>query len=153
MKNRKLSFKPELEEIIKKCDVCYLAMVDEDGNPYVIPMNFGYHEDTIYLHSSRQGRKIDILKNNPNVCISFSVDHKLNYVNEEVACSWSMKYKSVLVFGKVEFIYDLDAKREALNHIMANYSERKFTYNDPAVKDVQPFKVEIDKMDGRAYGY
>lgn len=153
MKNRKLTFKPELEEIIKKCNVCNLAMVDEEGNPYVIPMNFGYHEDIIYLHSSQQGKKINILKNNPRVCVSFSTDHKLNYVHEEVACSWSMKYKSVLAFGKVEFIDDMQAKREALNYIMANYSQRKFNYNDPAVKDVQPFKIVIEKMDGRAYGY
>ncbi len=153
MKNRELTFKPELEEIIKKCQVCNLAMVDLNGKPYVLPMNFGYHEDVIYLHSARQGRKIDILKKKPEVCISFSSDHKLNWVNEEVACSWSMKYKSVLVFGRVEFIEEMEEKREALNYIMANYSDRKFSYNDPAVRDVQPFRVIIEKMDGRAYGY
>lgn len=153
MKNRELTFKPELEEIINKCEVCNLAMVDEEGKPYVIPMNYGYHDDVIYLHSARQGKKIDILKKNPSVCVSFSTDHQLNYVNEEVACSWSMKYKSVLAYGKVEFIDDMEEKREALDHIMANYSDRKFNYNDPAVKDVQPFKVVVEKMDGRAYGY
>ncbi|MDZ7743498.1 MAG: pyridoxamine 5'-phosphate oxidase family protein [Bacteroidota bacterium] len=153
MKNRELTFKPELEEIIRKCDFCNLAMVDEEGKPYVLPMNFGYHEEVIYLHSARQGRKIDILKKNPEVCISFSTDHKLNWVNEEVACSWSMKYKSVLAYGKVEFIDDMNDKREALDHIMANYSDRKFSYNDPSVRDVQPFKVIIERMDGRAYGY
>lgn len=155
MKNRELTFKPELEEIISKCDVCSLAMVDEDGNPYVLPMNFGYKDDTIYLHSARAGKKIDVLKKNPKVCVSFSTDHKLNFVNEEVACSWSMKYKSILAHGKVEFIDidDLESKRDALNIIMANYSDRKFSYNDPAVKDVQVFMVVVEKMEGRAFGY
>ena len=153
MKNREITFKPEIEEVISKCEVCNLAMVDDEGNPYVIPMNFGYHENVIYLHSSRQGKKIDLLKKNPKVCVSFSTDHQLHWVNEEVACSWSMKYKSVLAYGKVEFINDMDAKREALDHIMTNYSEREFKYNDPAVKDVQPFKVVVERMDGRAYGY
>ena len=153
MKNRELTFKPELEEIIQKCEVCNVAMIDIDGNPYVVPMNFGYHEDVIYLHSKKSGKKIDILKKNPRVCVSFSTSHQLHWVNEEVACSWSMKYKSVLAFGKVEFIDDMQEKRDALNHIMANYSDRKFSYNDPSVEDVQPWKVVVERMDGRAYGY
>lgn len=153
MKNRKLTFKPEMEQIIKKCDVCSLGMVDSNNEPYVLPMNFGYAEDTVYLHSAREGRKIDILRNNPRVCISFSTDHDLYFVNEEVGCSWGMKYRSILVYGKVEMIDDYDERVEALEHIMANYSDRDFKFNKPAVLDVQPFKVKVEKMEGRVLGY
>ncbi len=153
MKKRDLTFKPELESIIKKCEICNLAMIDEDGLPYVIPMNFGYADDHIYLHSARTGKKIDILKNNPQVCVSFSTDHQLKWVNEEVACSWGMKYRSVLAYGKVEFIDDFDAKEKALKIIMRNYSDIDFTFNAPAVNDVLVYCVKIDKMHGRALGY
>jgi nitroimidazol reductase NimA-like FMN-containing flavoprotein (pyridoxamine 5'-phosphate oxidase superfamily) len=153
MKKRDLTYKPELELIIWKCNVCNLAMVDTEGKPYVIPMNFGYDGDYVYFHSARSGKKVDVLKANPEVCISFSTDHQLRWVNEEVACSWGMKYRSVLAYGKVEFIDDFDKKEEALKVIMKNYSEIDFTFNAPAVKDVLVFRVKVETLHGRALGY
>ncbi len=153
MKKRDLTFKPELEAIIGNCQVCSLGMIDEKGEPYVLPMNFGYANDYIYFHSARSGKKIDILQNNPRVCVSFSTDHQLRWVNEEVACSWGMKYRSVLAYGRIEFIDDYDAKVEALKIIMSNYSEREFSFNAPAVKDVMVYRMKIEKLDGRALGY
>ncbi len=153
MKKRDLTFKPELESIIQKCQFCNLAMVDENGSPYVIPMNFGYRDDYIYFHSAQTGLKVDILKNNPNVCVSFSADEQLKWVNETVACSWGMRYRSVLAYGKIEFIDDFDAKEEALKVIMKNYSDIDFKFNAPAVKDVLVFRLKIEKLHGRALGY
>lgn len=152
MKNRKVTLKEELERIILKCDVCNLSMVD--GNlPYVIPMNFGYADDKIYFHSSKEGRKIDILRRNTNVCISFSTDHQLRYQSENVACSYSMKYRSVLAKGNVSFIDSMEEKEEALSIIMKNYSDLDFAFNMPAVRDVAVFVVNIETLEGRAYGY
>ena len=76
MKKRDLTFKPELESIINKCTICNLSMVDQEGKPYVLPMNFGYKDDHIYFHSARTGKKIDILQNNPESCrrLQFFVD-------------------------------------------------------------------------------
>jgi len=128
-------------------------MIDPDNAPYVIPMNFGYANDTVYLHSSRTGKKVDILKKNNRVSLSFSTDHELRWQSEKVACSYSMRYRSVLASGRVEFIEDMQEKVDALNVIMKNYTDRSFKYNDPAVRDVLVFKVVIDKLEGRAYGY
>ncbi len=153
MKTRILTFKPEIENIIRKCEVCYTGMVDEENMPYVIPMNFGYHNNNIYLHSAQTGKKISILTKNPNVCVVFSTDHELRYVNEHVACSWGMKYRSILAYGKVEFIEDYDEKITALNCIMKNYSEKEFTYKQPAIIDVKVYKVVVDKFEGRVHGY
>ena len=76
MKNRSLGSQQEIDEIIKKCQVCHIAMADPDGIPYVIPMNFGYRNGIIYLHSSRHGKKIDILKANPEDLYRFQ--HRLS---------------------------------------------------------------------------
>jgi nitroimidazol reductase NimA-like FMN-containing flavoprotein (pyridoxamine 5'-phosphate oxidase superfamily) len=153
MKNRTIDTKSEKDKIIGKCQVCHLAMTDQEGKPYVIPMNFGYDGEYLYFHGSSRGKKADILKANPDVCISFSTDHDLRYVNEEVACSWSMRYRSVLVYGRAELVEDDVEKIRCLNVIMSNYSERSFDYSEPAVRDVMVFRVKIDKIDGRAYGY
>jgi hypothetical protein len=153
MKNRPIISKAENEAVIRKCQTCNLAMVDPEGKPYVIPMNFGFDGEYVYFHGSATGKKVDVLKNNPNVCISFSTDHELRYVNEEVACSWSMRYRSVLVYGNAEFVDDPEEKIRFLNVVMAHYADRKFEYNAPAIREVMVFKVKVEKMDGRVYGY
>ena len=44
-----------IEATIKKCDICYVGLADTDGTPYVLPMNFGYRDGVIYLHSAQDG--------------------------------------------------------------------------------------------------
>jgi uncharacterized protein len=153
MRHRILTNIIEIEEIIKKCHVCHVAMVDLDGKPYVVPMNFGFEEGIIYLHSSRIGKKIEILKANPEVCVAFSTDYLLRYQNENVACSWSMKYRSVLAYGKVTFIEDDLQKVNHMNIIMKNYSPKEFKYNPPSIREVCCWKVIVNKFEGRVFGY
>lgn len=153
MKNRPITTRAEQEQIIGKCQFCNLAMTDPEGKPYVIPMNFGFDGEYVYFHGSAAGKKVDVLRANPNVCISFSTDHELRYVNEEVACSWSMKYRSVLIYGKAEFVTEPEEKIKCLNIVMKHYAAREFEYNAPAVREVMVFRVKIEKMEGRVYGY
>jgi nitroimidazol reductase NimA-like FMN-containing flavoprotein (pyridoxamine 5'-phosphate oxidase superfamily) len=153
MRQKNLENKEEILEIIRKCQVCTISMVDPDGKPYLVPMNFGFEEDVVYLHSAKEGKKIDILKNNPEVCINFTTDHELRYQNEDVACSWSMKYRSVLIYGKVEFVEDTEEKILHLNKIMKNYTPKDFSYNPPSLREVSCWKVRVERFEGRSFGY
>jgi len=153
MKSKVIDKQEEITSIINKCQVCHVAMVDQQGKPYLVPMNFGFEEGVIYLHSSRSGKKIEILKNNPEVCIEFSTDYFLRYQNEDVACSWSMKYRSVLAYGKVAFIEDEPEKVNHLNIIMINYTPKEFKYNPPSIREVCCWKVIVERFEGRVYGY
>jgi len=153
MKNRALVNPRDLLDIIQACDVCYVSMVDKDNKPYVIPMNFGFADNTILLHGAKVGKKTDILKNNPNLCIVFSTDHQLHWQNEDVACSWSMKYRSVLAYGKVEFVDDISEKEALLHQFMKSYSSKDFKYSKPSLNEVQVMKVPVEKFEGRAYGF
>jgi nitroimidazol reductase NimA-like FMN-containing flavoprotein (pyridoxamine 5'-phosphate oxidase superfamily) len=141
----------EIEVIINKCQTCHVAMVDQLGKPYLLPFNFGYSNGVVYLHSDYKGKKIDILKNNPSVCLNFTTDHEMFLAHEQVACSYGMAYRSVLVYGDVEFIDDLDSKIEAMNIFMKQYSNREFTYSNPAIKNVCLFQVRIMDFQGKIY--
>ncbi len=143
----------EIDSVIKRCQVCYVGMTDENGMPYVLPFNFGYFDGTIFLHGAQEGKKIDILKNNPNVCIVFSTDHALNKQSEEMACSYSMHYRSVQAFGKVEFVEDYDEKITLLNHVMAMYTKKEFQYNEPSVRNVCCMKVNVERFSGKMFGH
>lgn len=153
MHHRFITDQQEIDAIINKCEVCYVSMVDENNLPYVLPFNFGYDDGVIFLHSSQKGQKINILKNNPSVCIAFSTDHKLRYQSEQVACSYSMKYRSVLAFGKVEFIDDHEEKTAFLTKVMSHYTNREFIFNAPALREVCTYKVKVEKFTAKIYGY
>ncbi|MDY3068432.1 MAG: pyridoxamine 5'-phosphate oxidase family protein [Parabacteroides sp.] len=141
-----------IDSIIRKCDICFVGMADTDGTPYVIPMNFGYKDGVIYLHSAQEGRSISILSRNPRVCITFSTDHELIFQHPEVACSYRMRSKSVISWGKVEYEEDFDKKEEALNIIMKQYSDKEFKYGAPAVRNVKIWKVKLDEVTCKEFG-
>ena len=141
-----------IEATIKKCDICYVGLADTDGTPYVLPMNFGYRDGVIYLHSAQEGRSISILERNPRVCITFSTDHDLVFQHPEVACSYRMRSKSVICWGAVRFEEDFDKKMEALDIIMKQYSDKEFRYSDPAVKNVKIWIVEMDEVTCKEFG-
>lgn len=144
--------KEKIEALIRRNVVCYVGLIDLEGNPYVIPMNFGYNDEVLYLHSGPESGSVEALKKNPSVCITFSEGHELIYYDEEVACSYRMKSSSVICRGKVEFEDDFDKKIEALNIIMSHYTDREFKYSDPAVKNVLIWKVKIDDVSSKLFG-
>ncbi|UCG13989.1 MAG: pyridoxamine 5'-phosphate oxidase family protein [Deltaproteobacteria bacterium] len=139
-----------IAEIIRDSLVCRLAL-SEDNSPYVVPLCFGYEENTLYFHSSLEGKKIDILKKNGNVCFEFDIDHHV--VKDERACKWSMKYRSVIGFGKASFVQDPEEKMKGLNAIMKQYSGRSFDYPESALEATAIIKVEIESMTGKQNGY
>ena len=141
-----------IDALIRSCQYCTVAMTDENGIPYVIPMNFGYENNTIYLHSAKDGRSIRALEKNRNVCIVFSTNMKLVYQNVEVACSYGAQVASVVCEGKVVFEDDFDEKVRVLNIIMKQYSDRTFTYSTPAINNVKVWKVLIESISGKEFG-
>lgn len=108
------------------------------------------HDDR--LHSGPEGSKLEMLEHNNNVCITFSVGHKLVYQHEKVACSYSMRSESAMCRGQVEFIEEIDEKRRALDIIMRHYTDSEFNYSDPAVRNVKVWQVRINQMTGKVFG-
>lgn len=142
------------KSIIESSQVCHISMVDKNGLPYVLPFNFGFDGEYIWFHCGKEGTKIDILKANPNVCVNFSSDFVLGKRNAEVACSYFMNYRSILVTGKIEFIEDYDIKIKALNHVMFQYTKKNdFLYNKPAIDNICIFKLKLENFTGRSLGY
>lgn len=140
-----------MEEILSRCDVCYVGITDLAGDPYVIPMNFGYRDGVIYLHSGPTGSCLTMLECHNRVCITFSIDHELVFQHPQVACSYRMKAKSLLCRGTVRFPEDPEEKRNALDIIMHHYSSRSFTYSDPAIRNVKVWEVPIEQMTAKEY--
>ncbi len=142
----------QIERTIGKCEICFVGMIDVNQIPYVIPMNFGYLDGVVYLHSAPEGRSLSILEKNPTVCLTFSTAHDLVFQHPEVACSYRTRAESVIGWGKVRFEEDFDRKVDALDLIMKQYTEQKFTYSEPAVRNVKVWVVELEEATCREFG-
>ncbi|MFC2114392.1 pyridoxamine 5'-phosphate oxidase family protein [Bacteroidota bacterium] len=134
-------------QIISEAKVCHLSMVDLNGKPYTVPMNFGFIDNCFILHSGPGGKKLELLVQNPHVCISLEINSKLFVRQEEVACSYSMLYQSVVASGKLEFIEDPDEKRKLMNIVMKQYTQKDdYSYNNPAINNVVVMRVFCDAI-------
>ena len=142
----------QIEEIIRKCAYCTVGITDLEGNPYIIPMNFAYHDGVVYLHSGPEGGKLEMVERHPQVCINFCEGHELVYMHRQVACSYSMKSRSVVCRGKVRFIEDMDEKRQILDMFMKQYTENECGYAEPAVRNVKIWEVRVDQMSCLSFG-
>lgn len=145
-KEKEITDRNEIIAIIAKAKVCRLAMLD--GNrPYIIPLSFGYHDNTLYFHGSLKGKKIDLIQENPNICFEF--DHLIETTESDKACSWSMKFQSIIGFGKGCLLEGKEEKHKALAIIMAQYSKQQFDFPDKVLQSTAVIKVTIESMTGK----
>ena len=152
MKTYTIEEKERIEQILNSEQVCFVGFSDEDGVPYVLPMNYGYEDNIIYLHSGPVGKAIRILDKNPNVCITFCTQPKLIWQHPDVACSYRMQAESVICNGKVVFEEEFEEKERILGVIMRQYIDKDFKYSVPAVNNVKIWKVEIDSIAAKEFG-
>lgn len=145
-KDREITEPAEIEAIIQEAKVCRLAMVD-DGQPYVVPLNFGYRDNTLFFHSASSGRKIDVLKKNGRVCFEMDLVDEIKAAEE--ACDWGIRYRSVIGFGNATLLDDPDEKCEALDTIMGQHSNETFTYPASKLKATAVIRVDIERMTGK----
>ena len=151
MRTYTIENREEIEQVIRACKTCYLAMSENDL-PYVLPMNFALDGDSVILHSAQSGRMWETLQKNPKVCINWILGEELAWQDIQVGCSYRVKSKSVLVEGPVEFVEDYDEKYRCLKLIMKQYSDRDFEFNVPAVNNVGIIKVQINKISAKEFG-
>jgi uncharacterized protein len=146
-KDREIKDRKVIDDIIRRCRVCRLAMCDGD-QPYVIPLNFGYDGSFLYFHAALEGRKIDIIKKNNRVCFEFDILHDI--VMAEQACKWGAKYESVIGSGTAEILDAQDAKKAALEWIMRQYGSDSGDFSVEVMKKTLTLRVRILEISGKA---
>lgn len=147
--DKEITDRAEIEDILNRAVVCHLGLCD-NGIPYVVPVNYGYADGCLYIHSAKEGRKIDILRNNSNV--SFTIYTDENLFRSEMACNWTMKYSSVMGTGRASLIEGRTEKEAALRCIMQHYTETNLDFNPAKVDKVVIIKIEIDTLTGKKSG-
>ena len=114
-----------------------IASIDKIGYPQIIPMNFVFLNDVIYMHSYPKGEKIDNIITNSKV--GFEVDRELEFLpsyfsHPTDASLADTLYISVVVKGNAVVVSNLQEKSMGLNALMKKYQPEG--HYDPIKKDM-----------------
>ncbi|WP_292391719.1 pyridoxamine 5'-phosphate oxidase family protein [Methanosarcina sp. UBA5] len=141
----------QIEDILSKAKFLRLALLDSDTS-YIIPMAFGYKDNKIYLHCSREGKKIDILSRNSRV--AFEADSEAEIITTEDICKYNVRYRSVVGNGQARFVEDYNEKVEGLTVLSEHYGKKgPFEFEEWKVNRLCIVKIEIEEMTGKQHGF
>ena len=128
----------KIKEFLNDEHVGRISSIDTNGFPQIIPMNFVFRNDTVYMHSHVKGEKLDnISKNNK---VGFEVDRELEFLpsyfeDPHNASLADTLYISVVIKGIASFVSDREEKTLALNGLMEKYQPEG--YYEPIKSDMR----------------
>jgi len=151
-KDREIKDIKKIQQILDRCEVCRIGIMDGD-RPYVVPMSFGYccedGELEFYFHGAAAGKKVSLLREGRSVCLEFDTGYEV--IGGEQACSYSTYYQSVIAYGKPTFL-DGEDKVKGLGILMSQYSERTdFTYPDKMLQSMAVYKVVVNEFTAKEH--
>ena len=147
-KDKSFTEKNLLEKVLQGTQFITLAMVD-DGEPYLVPLSHGYDPENgrIYIHMASAGKKLEILKKNPNVWGQAMHDH--GYHKGEC----SHLYVMVMFKGKVHFIEDPEEKKHAfkvmIDQLEPNMENRERFGNSKGIPSTIVGYIDVEYMTGK----
>ena len=148
-KDRIMKNPRDMELLLERMPVGRLGVTTKDG-PYVVPVNYLFFDGAIYFHSAPVGLKAEALRADPRVC--FEVDEAGPQVLWDKRCGITQIYKSVLCYGRAEFLEGLDKKRDILERMLTKYvpaGNARSPMKDQAIEGTAIVKIAIGWMSGK----
>ncbi|MDE1841115.1 MAG: pyridoxamine 5'-phosphate oxidase family protein [Thaumarchaeota archaeon] len=148
--------KEKIIEFLNHQETGRICSIDKDGFPQIIPMNFAYTNDVIYMHSHPRGEKLENIVKNSKV--GFEVDRSLEFLpsyftSPTDASQADTLYISIVIKGKASLVSDPKEKTLALNELMKKYQPEggyeKLTPDMKVVEEVAIIKVVPITMRGK----
>lgn len=148
---REVTGADRLEKILSSCPVCRLGFYDE-GEVYLLPLNFGYRREgesfTLYFHGAKAGRKAALLEKSPRV--GFEADTGYRLLTGSEACGYSACYQSLVGSGVAEVVHDPAEKQQGLLALMRHIAgEGEWRFSDRALEEVLVFRLRLDRLTGK----
>jgi len=148
--------KEKIKSFLDKEHVGRIATIDQNGYPQIIPMNFVFLNDVIYMHSHTKGEKLENVTRNDKV--GFEVDRELEFLpsyfeDPKDASLADTLYISVVIKGKGKIVNDRQEKTNALNGLMKKYQPEgryePISSEMPVLDEVAIIKVMPDLIRGK----
>lgn len=155
----------ECNEILSIAEWGTLATMGDDEYPYAVPVNFVYHNGTIYFHCATTGHKLDNIRYRPNV--SFSVVTDIFAVpiisrsdsadSPSVFKGFDTNFNSVTVFGKAAEVFESEKieglyalfKKFIAHEDYDRFKDNGSLYIEKNLSRTTLIKIEIIHMTGK----
>ena len=134
--------KTEIVEFLRKgfWGVLALSVGDE---PYGVPIIYAYDDDGTFYIANGPGKQIEMTQKNPNVT--------LTVVELE---DYGKKWRSVIVYGKVELVDSLPEKLHAFNALRKQIPRPATRLSDAAkLASAKVIRLIPTDLTGKAIGY
>lgn len=147
-KDREVTDREQILEVIGRCDCCRLGFADGE-DAYLVPLNFGYVQDGqglhLYFHGAREGRKADLIRRKGRAGFEMDTNHQVN--RNENPCEYSFRFQSVIGRGTIGPVEDPEQKAAALNLIMSRYSPRgDWEFPSHALANTAVFRLDVEEL-------
>ena len=148
--------KERIIEFLSSQQTGRISSIDKNGFPQIIPMNFVFINDAVYIHSHIRGEKLDNIRRNQKV--GFEVDKSLeflpSYFSDPTDASLAdTLYISVVIKGNASIVSDKEEKTNALNGLMKKYQpEGGYESIKPdmdVLKEVEVIKIIPESLRGK----
>ena len=146
-RDKEITSRSEIDAIIRAATVCHLAFA-AGGEPYVIPISFGYDGDALYIHTAKAGKKIDCIEHNNRVCFAVEANVRLE-ADQRDACKWTFSFESAIGYGTVTELTAPEAKADGLNRIMEHYSGREWEMDEASLATTRVWRIAIEEITGK----
>jgi nitroimidazol reductase NimA-like FMN-containing flavoprotein (pyridoxamine 5'-phosphate oxidase superfamily) len=144
---REIADRTEIDTVIRGCRVCRLAFAAH-GEPYIVPLSFGYDGVAFYFHTAPAGKKIDCIETDPRVCFELERDVRLGGEDND-PCSWTFSYESVIGYGTLVELAGTEERVFGLNRIMEHYTGREWEFGPEMLEGTRIWRLEIESMTGK----
>ena len=146
--DREITDIEKILNIIDAAKILHLGLF-ADGYPYVVPLHYGYEYKngclSFYLHSAREGRKLDLIQSNPNVCIELETNVAL-VSGGSIPCHYGAAFSSVIATGVAELVDDDQEKIKGLQLLMRTQTQKDFDINEKMAAAVTVIKVTVHEF-------
>ena len=150
-KDREITEPMRIEDIISRCTCCRIGFYD-DGEVYIVPLNFGYeikdNAYVFYFHGAKEGRKMDLIHKSPSVGFEMDTDYALYSRSEnDIACNYTARFQSIIGNGIVSIVTEPEEKKHGLTLLMEhNTGKREWNFDEKIINTVAVFKLEVTKL-------
>lgn len=151
-RDREVTDTAAIRAILDKAQVVHLAMIDGD-RPYVVPLHYGYSlidgRLTLYLHSAKEGRKLDVLRQNDRVAFVLETDVS-SISGGDLPCKYGAAYASVMGEGRATILTDPAEKTDALTMLMKTQTGRNFYITEAMTDTVAVLRIDVEAFTAKA---
>ncbi len=154
--DREVTDRQAIIEIIESCKCCRIGFQD-DGEVYIVPLNFGFEYNgqrlVFYFHGAKEGRKIDLIAKSPHVGFEMDTNHEVYAKsNNGTACTYSARFQSVIGTGKVSMVCDSNEKKHGLLLLMKHTTQKsEWAFDEKMLNAVAVFKLEVEKLNCKVH--